>query len=850
MGSLRTALARAAMAGSLLLAGLAGGATVVAMSAGSAGAAATGTGETWRVNLGPGLVEANKPSERARISHDGKHVCYQTNASNLAAGDPALPDVYWSDLTDPAHPVTKRVSIGWDGSNANDQSTFCEISGDGRYVVFSSLANNLVKGSTQRGSFIRDMFEPDLSKATRNIAGNSDRPVVSDDGRYVSYNTLAPNNDVWVKDLQTGRTLQVTANPTPGSDVESLRPEMSGDGTHVVFASDLQLTASDTNAERDVYLADLTPWRAGGTTAPIVLVSVGLNGLAVGASSSRPGINGNGSVVSWQSASGGLTNGDTNNKMDGFVRDYRSNANGVTSLVTYNFDGTIPNAEGSRPQLDDSGDIVGFVSTSARIVKQDTNGREDGFIRNWKQEKSAGPGTASFLLAVSPSGDPGVCPGLAELDEGTSAISTRVYLSGDGTSAVFVSADCNLTLDAAHGGPDTNLAADIFVRHYGATGPPPPVKLNGLGRFFPSANPTRILDTRQPGRSRIVGGVPTTVQVAGLGGVPSDAALVAMNVTVAAPSAAGFLTVYPTGTALPNASNLNFAAGQTVPNLVVARLGGGGQVDVMLSGGTTDLLFDVVGWFGSSSTLQAGSRLATQAPARQLDTRVPGLAQGYAKVGPGQTIDVQVAPANQGITGVVVNLTGTGTTATTFVTAYPANVPRPDASNLNLVAGQTRPNLVMLGVSPQGRIKLFNAFGNVDLIVDLVATFTQGSLDEVPKGRLVALDGPLRIVDTRGTSPLTGPASRVQAVPALSTGGVSGAVAGLVMNVTATRATAGTFLTVYPPPTVPGTSNLNVVPGEDVPNLAVTGLAAGQVGVFNAAGSVDYIFDVTAVVIG
>ena len=224
---------------------------------------------------------------------------------------------------------------------------------------------------------------------------------------------------------------------------------------------------------------------------------------------------------------------------------------------------------------------------------------------------------------MSPTGDPGVCPGLAELDEGTSAISTRVYLSGDGTSAVFVSADCNLTLDAAHGGPDTNLAADIFVRHYGATGPPPPVKLNGLGRFFPSANPTRILDTRQPGGARIVGGARRTIQVAGLGGVPSDAALVAMNVTVVAPSAAGFLTVYPTGTALPNASNLNFAAGQTVPNLVVARLGSGGQVDVTLSAGTTDLLFDVVGWFGSTATLQPGSRLATQAPARMLDTRMP-----------------------------------------------------------------------------------------------------------------------------------------------------------------------------------------------------------------------------------
>ena len=210
---------------------------------------------------------------------------------------------------------------------------------------------------------------------------------------------------------------------------------------------------------------------------------------------------------------------------------------------------------------------------------------------------------------------------------------------------------------------------------------------------------------------------------------------------------------------------------------------------------------------------------------------------------------MQVVPANQGITGVVVNLTGTGTTAPTFVTAYPADASLPNASNLNLVAGQTRPNLVMLRVSPQGRVKLFNSVGSVDLIVDLMATFTAGTMDELAKGRVVALDAPLRIVDTRAAAPVA-PGTRQFAVPPLPTGGVAGTVAGLVANVTATRATAGTFLTVYPPPDVPATSNLNLGPGEDVPNLAVTGVTGGQVGVFNSAGTVDVIVDVTAVVLG
>ena len=324
------------------------------------------------------------------------------------------------------------MSIGWDGSNANDQSTFCEISGDGRYVVFSSIATNLVKGNTQRGTFIRDMLEPDLSKATRNVAPNSDRPVVSRRRPPTSATTPSPRSTTsGSRTCRRAAQLQLTANPNPGTDVESLRPEISGDGTHVVFASDLGLVAE--RHERHPGRLPRRPaavarrWRRRHRSCSCRSASTAWPSAR---SSSRPGINATGSVVSWQSASGNLVTGDTNNKMDGFVRDYRSNANGVTSLVTYNVDGSIPNAEGSRPQLDDSGDIVGFVSTSARIVKQDTNGREDAFIRNWKQEKTDGPGTHSYLLAVSPTGDPGVCPGLAELDEGTSAISTRVVPVG------------------------------------------------------------------------------------------------------------------------------------------------------------------------------------------------------------------------------------------------------------------------------------------------------------------------------------------------------------------------------------------------------------------------------------
>src|SRR4029079_10218683 len=98
---------------------------------------------------------------------------------------------------------------------------------------------------------------------------------------------------------------------------------------------------------------------------------------------------------------------------------------------------------------------------------------------------------------------------------------------------------------------------------------------------------------------------------------------------------AAFLTVYPSGGAVPPVSNLNVVAGQTVPNLVVVRLGADGRVNVLLNAGTAHVIFDVVRWFGSPEHPTPGSRLTSQAPVRKLDTRTPTLSQGYAKVGKG-----------------------------------------------------------------------------------------------------------------------------------------------------------------------------------------------------------------------
>jgi uncharacterized delta-60 repeat protein len=127
-----------------------------------------------------------------------------------------------------------------------------------------------------------------------------------------------------------------------------------------------------------------------------------------------------------------------------------------------------------------------------------------------------------------------------------------------------------------------------------------PRSIVDTGAGFNPVVPSRLLDTREgvgaPSGVRVAGSV-LTLQIAGYGGVPvSGATAVTLNVTAVDPTSGGFLTVYPCGSDVPNVSNLNFSAGQTVPNLVTVPLGASGTV-CFSSPSTTHLLADIAGWF-------------------------------------------------------------------------------------------------------------------------------------------------------------------------------------------------------------------------------------------------------------
>jgi len=238
--------------------------------------------------------------------------------------------------------------------------------------------------------------------------------------------------------------------------------------------------------------------------------------------------------------------------------------------------------------------------------------------------------------------------------------------------------------------------------------------------------PARITDTRtgsgmpNAGATLSPGGQ-LDIQVTGAGGVPpgpTGAAAAILNVTSTHTTGSSFLTVWPTGVTRPTASNLNWRAGQTVPNRVIVPIGAGGKVSVYNSAGAADVIVDVSGYF-TDSTL-TGTLFNPQVPHRIADTR------GHATLGPGGTYTLAVGGhfgVPSSATAVIVNVTVTRTTAAGFLTVYPSTSGRPTASDLNWPAGLTVPNLVVATLGITGAVDFYNSSGSTDVIVDLVGYF-------------------------------------------------------------------------------------------------------------------------------
>ncbi|MET3806349.1 hypothetical protein ABIB25_003364 [Nakamurella sp. UYEF19] len=379
----------------------------------------------------------------------------------------------------------------------------------------------------------------------------------------------------------------------------------------------------------------------------------------------------------------------------------------------------------------------------------------------------------------------------------------------------------------------------------------------GTAGTFTSVDATRILDTRNGlGANPVIvpAGAAVNLQVLGAGVVPaSGVSGVVLNVTVTQPGNAGYVTVYPGGTAKPTTSNLNYLKGQTVPNLVFAPVGADGKVRLYTSA-TAHLIADVSGYYLGGTPTNAGA-FGSLTPKRILDTR-HGIGAPMAEVPDTGTVPLAVlgrggVPAVN-VSAVVLNLTATGAAANGFVTAYPHGQDEPRASTLNFAAGRTVPNLVVVAVGTGGIVDLaVHLGGGTSLVADVMGYFVGPVADGTVAGTFHPLT-PTRVLDSRNgtggaSSPLNGGDSvQVFLTPPngpLPTTGVSA----VVLNVLVVKPTGTGYITAYSDASQqPTASNLNFVRGQTVANLVVVpvGPDGGIDLTFDGSGSVDLVADV------
>lgn len=351
----------------------------------------------------------------------------------------------------------------------------------------------------------------------------------------------------------------------------------------------------------------------------------------------------------------------------------------------------------------------------------------------------------------------------------------------------------------------------------------------GASKFVPLPKGVRLADTRFPTKYDYIKAGPTRIRVkiADANGVSKTASAVVVTVTAVNGANPNFVTVFPTAGAIPVVSNLNLSyPGETTANLATVKLGTGGSIDVY-SLKDCDMIVDVLGYYEPVTGPVSGGRFIGLSTAqRAIDTR-PHHAPSRSYT----IVDVtSYVPTTA--SSVVINLTATETTAASFFTGLPINVPetsRPTTSSLNVSrAGDTRAAGVIVPVSTIGgrrRIKIYTLVA-AKLIVDVVGYFTSESALQREVGLFVPVI-PLRLIDTRKPGSETGKLWPRWVVEVKLPANVAANASAVVANVTGVESRGPGFLTVSAarqPLTT--TSNLNFSgPGQVVPNHVITPVA-------------------------
>jgi Tol biopolymer transport system component len=391
------------------------------------------------------------------ITPDGRFVAFTSYASNLVPGDTNnTSDVF---IYDRQNASTERVSVDSFGNQADSHSGAGTpwMSADGRYVVFDSVAHNLVPGDTNNTTdvFLRDRQNGSTTRVSVGLGGaqgdgSSDSPQISADGRFIAFHSSATNlipgdtngmNDIFVYEIQSGAMTRASVDSTGTQQANNgaSQASISSDGRYVAFASySTTLVPGDGNVACDIFVHDM---QSGST----VRVSVDSSGVEGNHDSFSPSISADGRFVTFLSRADNLVPGDTNGFFDVFVHDMQS---GTTERVSIDSNGNEENAAASGVSyISADGRYVTFCSPAANLVPGDTNGQPDVFLRDrWN-------GTTE-RVSVNSLGLQG------NGESGTSGIA----ISPNGRFVAFESGASNLV------GDDTNTFPDIFLHDRAPSG--------------------------------------------------------------------------------------------------------------------------------------------------------------------------------------------------------------------------------------------------------------------------------------------------------------------------------------------------------------------------------------------